>query len=121
MSILRSNLETSCLFIRSTGKYNRCIFKLQNSYEGLVLPKSRFITCLLWIKLGFWVLWGRGRRLGVAHIHIKHSKSQRDTHFTTNDVLSDTSRSVKASTQFLYFLTTMHYISSPDDDVETTN
>lgn len=40
------------------------------------------------------------------------SKSQWDTHYTANDVLVDTSRSAKTSTQFWYFLITIHCMFS---------
>lgn len=48
-------------------------------------------------------------------------KPQQDTHYTTNDVLVDTCRSAKTSTKFLYFLITIHYISSNNGEVSLRN
>lgn len=63
--------------------------------------------------LGMWTL---------AHTQQEtHSKPQRDTHYTTDDVLVDTSRSAKTSTKFLYFLITIHYISSYNGEVSLNN
>lgn len=90
--------------------------KFQNSYEGLVLPQNRFITCLLRIKLGFCRCSGDVDAGSNSHSHYTQlntrSKSQWDTHYTANDVLVDTSRSAKTSTQFLYFLITIHCMFS---------